>query len=1347
MAMVSTERLLGRVLVVRGVALAVALCGVLACVLGLGVAPASALEFGGEGEGAGEMNRPLGIAISPVNHEVYIADRSNQRVDVFSEAGQFLFAWGWDVDESAPAMELQTCTLVSECQAGAPGGGDGQMYEPEDVAVSSAGNVYVQDRNNARVDEFSASGQFVLSFGGKVNKNGSNVCRAGEECQAGVEGSAPGDLGDWPASRLDIASPAEGPGAGKVYVGEQEIVDVFSGEGQYESSSSIAMPAGTGRLEGLTVDDEGDVYVELEALLQGVRKFEDVGGTGVELGSARDEAGAVEGIAIGRSDGLLVQPTRPQHHLLEFAAAGTQLESFDADGPQEEAGIAWSETAQAVYAVDTAGEADVVRVVSEPPPGPVVVPGSVSAAPGALDSEVVSAGVEPEGAATEYSVEYGLTSAYGQVSGTSSLPASFAEDTVEVVLPGLEPGEEYHYCVAARNENTVEPPAPCSQPSEDHTFTTLLAVKIDAQWETDVSAQAATLSAELTSHSASSEYAFQYGSRTAYEAGGGFEHETAERSHLTPDGGTAVVSEHVQGLPAGSGIVWRVVLKSGGQTYEGALQSFSTPSGSGAGGLLDARSWEFVGGGITGAAIIPPSEGDYQAAQTGGGLTYDLRAPSEAGASSNRAPESTQVISRHAGSGWGTKDLAVPYQSGGETEFGQGPDYRFFSPDLSSSIVTPRGALPLSEENTPIAGEPPALRTPYVRSEAGGSVGYVPLVDRRAEYADAPASLSVEENPVTEPLNTEFEGANAKATSVALRGKLPLVEGAPADALYEWSAADAPSERLQLVSVLPEAEGGAPVKAALGGGNEPAEHGGVRGAVSEDGEMVVWTAGASGHLYVRDTGLGQTVRVDLVQSGSGEGTPAPVFNAATATASGERVFFTDTQALLEGAHSGEGAAGARDLYECEVTVLAGRLQCALTDLTSDTASAKESAGVQGEVAGVNEAGTTLYFVADGELARGAEPGDCGHLFPISEPSTATCSLYEDRYEAGAWEMRFIATLSNEDEHDWGEPGETAGAPGLAQLTARSSPDGRYFAFMSDRSLTGYDNHDAVSGAPDEEAFLYDSQTERLVCVSCSPSGERPTGLLDQSHDAAGPPVDAAELWNDRWLAASLPSWRSIALTGDTYYQPRYLSDSGRLFFMSPVSLVPQDANGTSDVYEYEPPGAGDCTSTSSAYGAVKGGCLGLVSSGTSGEESVFIDASENGDDVFFMSTAGLAGQSDNSLYRVYDAHSCETGSSWSCAPENAAVNPPCTNTESCRGAPGPQPGVFGAPPSATFSGAGNGVPAASSTKPSVVRGKTVKCVKGKTRNKHGVCVKKAASKRAKKAKRARRASANRRAGR
>ncbi len=87
------------------------------------------------------------------------------------------------------------------------------------------------------------------------------------------------------------------------------------------------------------------------------------------------------------------------------------------------------------------------------------------------------------------------------------------------------------------------------------------------------------------------------------------------------------------------------------------------------------------------------------------------------------------------------------------------------------------------------------------------------------------------------------------------------------------------------------------------------------------------------------------------------------------------------------------------------------------------------------------------------------------------------------------------------------------------------------------------------------------------------------------------------------------------------YQPRYLSDSGRLFFDSPEALVPQDTDGVENVYEYEPAGIGSCTGVSGTFDAGVGGCVSLISSGTSSEESAFFDASVSGDDVFFLTTS------------------------------------------------------------------------------------------------------------------------------
>ena len=190
---------------------------------------------------------------------------------------------------------------------------------------------------------------------------------------------------------------------------------------------------------------------------------------------------------------------------------------------------------------------------------------------------------------------------------------------------------------------------------------------------------------------------------------------------------------------------------------------------------------------------------------------------------------------------------------------------------------------------------------------------------------------------------------------------------------------------------------------------------------------------------------------------------------------------------------------------------AGKLTCELNDLSVDPHPAK-SADVQGTVLGASEDGRYVYFVAKGALASGAARGTC---------PTASEGQCENLYVADTATQRkaLVAVLSTDDFPDW-RAGET-GAHDLSEVTTRVSPNGRYVAFMSERSLTGYDNRDVAGGAPDEEVFLYhapeDLATEAgtISCASCNPTGERPTGVLDSS--TPGPLVDRPSVWEGHWL--------------------------------------------------------------------------------------------------------------------------------------------------------------------------------------------------------------------------------------
>jgi hypothetical protein len=368
------------------------------------------------------------------------------------------------------------------------------------------------------------------------------------------------------------------------------------------------------------------------------------------------------------------------------------------------------------------------------------------------------------------------------------------------------------------------------------------------------------------------------------------------------------------------------------------------------------------------------------------------------------------------------------------------------------------------------------------------------------------------------------------------------------------------------------------------------------------------------------------------------------------------VFFTYT----EGSQSQN-----EHLAACEFVEVGGKLVCDRSEVAPHAI---------GSVLGIDPDGNTVYFVSSAALAGKAVAGKD--------------NLYIARLEGGKWASTFIATLSHEDQLDWAS--FEADHAEIDHMTSRVSPDGRYLAFMSERSLTGYNNHDAVSGELDQEVFLYDEQTGKLTCASCNPTGARPHGIPYE--DGLEPPlVNHQQAWRGNWIAASLPGWDQMDLSR-AIHQTSYLSDEGRLFFNSSDALVPQDSNGLVDVYEYEPGGAGSCTQSE--------GCVQLISSGTSREESVFLDASASGNDVFFLTSAQLTSQDDDTAYDVYDAHVCTAEVPCEQAP---VVPSPCNSGESCKPAPTPQPSIFGAPPSATFTGAGNPAPLVATPQPKVRR--------------------------------------------
>jgi tripartite motif-containing protein 71 len=351
----------------RRVILLCALVGVLAS----GAGAAGAVDqFGSYGNGAGEFIEPNGIAVDQESSDVYILDTNNYRVEKFTKEGVFLFAWGWGVADGR-THALQICTTT--CFAGFRGSGAGQLGFAEGVAVDndplspSYKDVYVVDLGNHRVQKFSPTGEFLLMFGGEVNKTAhktgetdeEDVCpvRPGDRCKDGTAGRADGQF-EFPVEGNFIAV---GP-TGTVCVGDRNRVQEFSSKGVYQSQVKLLPePVGAGNevggTSGLAVDSKGNLYV-IRIGVSGVNVYEPPGRllwTLDEQGEPENPEGPTPAMTLDSSGHVFIDYyVNEQHRIDEFdSSTGAKLASFDAGTEDSLHGIVFGEHIGKLYVVNT----------------------------------------------------------------------------------------------------------------------------------------------------------------------------------------------------------------------------------------------------------------------------------------------------------------------------------------------------------------------------------------------------------------------------------------------------------------------------------------------------------------------------------------------------------------------------------------------------------------------------------------------------------------------------------------------------------------------------------------------------------------------------------------------------------------------------------------------------------------------------------------------------------------------------------------------------------------------------------------------------------------------------------
>ncbi|MFL5817218.1 MAG: hypothetical protein ACJ76L_06410 [Conexibacter sp.] len=385
----------------------------------------------------------------------------------------------------------------------------------------------------------------------------------------------------------------------------------------------------------------------------------------------------------------------------------------------------------------------------------------------------------------------------------------------------------------------------------------------------------------------------------------------------------------------------------------------------------------------------------------------------------------------------------------------------------------------------------------------------------------------VQRLPFTDFVTTAYEGVSADAKHVAFSTTtqlLPDAEPGPEN-LYKWD-----DGVLSVVGLLPD--GSVPPAGATATTN-------VRQTMSADGTRLAFYASPDGsapsQLYLHVDGR-RTVWVTEPERSDRDRTPPNGIHYEGMSPDGNSVFFVSEDPLLD-----DDTTPGADLYRFTYSA-DPESDDNLTLITNNGASA--FGPTRGTLVGMSDDATRVYIIQKDAVLKLWQEGVPG--LTIVNPSSV------QPIDPFYW-LTLLAT----------QPGG-----------GRVSPDGNWFAYISDHQM-----------------YLYGRRDQSLTCVSC--------------------PSDAS-------IVPTVTHNGGRDLTG---FRPRFLSDDGQVFFTSPGNLLPdEDTNGVDDVYEYD----GQTRS------------LSLLTSGKGRDPADFVDASRSGDDVFVVTRQQLVKTDRDDYVDLYD---------------------------------------------------------------------------------------------------------------
>lgn len=440
---------------------------------------------GAGGGAAGQLNKPLSLAMDQASGDVFVADNADNRVDKFTSSGGFVLTIGGKVNKTTGA---NVCTQA-------------------EVEASSV------------------------------------ECQPGENEESLPAGSNPhGEFNSWPTFQGNVIAVSNG----RLYVaGVARVQELDPSTGGWLSEVSTTALSEPGSLQtkndqnvlALAVDGKGHIYVVAGIPgSEGLRGVRELDASGKEVNDIDPTSGHIYGLALDSAGHLAVveEPSEKKYIGALYTSTGSFMSNFAPPaGMGKTAGVAFN-AANELYVAEALGHQaiDMYKPVS----AAELLTKPLACAQGASQETSVTLDCKLEGEVdawgvkgTEVWFQWGTTSALGQeTSPPLEVTNNKAEGEEEAKVPfgstaieGLRPNETLYYRAVGidkNDEGKAKGELPLTSETVAEATPTVPPAIVGGPQAPVVRSSSAVLSGELNPENAPTLYTFEYGACPTLES-------------------------------------------------------------------------------------------------------------------------------------------------------------------------------------------------------------------------------------------------------------------------------------------------------------------------------------------------------------------------------------------------------------------------------------------------------------------------------------------------------------------------------------------------------------------------------------------------------------------------------------------------------------------------------------------------------------------------------------------------------------------------------------------------------------------------------------------------------------